>query len=370
MNELLRRLLYLPAQGTELATEVDLFHYWVITITMVGATAVFVVALFFTFRYRRRSPFDPTPRVRGGPLVEGGFISLLLAIFFVIWVIGFQLYMRMQTSPQDAMDVYVTAKKWMWKFEYADGRRSNDVLVVPARRPVRLVMTSRDVIHSFFVPAFRMKQDVLPGRYTTLWFEAREPGLYRGYCAEYCGESHSRMWADVVALDAADYERWNAGAEPPSLVAAAFRSMERDRGALAGVASVPPPGAPGEEQEFRSMALRGRDVAARKGCLSCHTLDGQRHVGPSFRGLWGRNELLADGSQVLAEDGYLTRSMMDPAAQIVAGYAPVMPTYLGQLEPEEVGALLELIKSLRDPVQQPASIDYPKLVPAEGGTTQ
>ena len=296
----------------------------VITVTMLGATAAFGAALLFSWRYRRRGEGELTPVVRAPLLLEVAVIGSLLSLFLLFWLVGFQQFLRLRLPPEDAMEIYVTGKKWMWQFAYPGGQRTNARLVVPAGRPVKLIMTSRDVIHSFYVPAFRVKQDVLPGRYTTTWFEAVRPGTYRLSCAEYCGTGHSEMWADVVALSGADWDTWIAG---------------------------------GLEE---SMAQRGLEVAARRGCLSCHSLDGQRHVGPSFRGLYLRRQRLIDG-EVVADDAYLTRSMMEPNAQIVAGYAPVMPTYLGQLDPAEVGALLELIKSLRAPMPSPPGVDYPPL---------
>ena len=327
MNELFRRILWLPVQGSTVAGEVDALHYAVITITMIGATGVFAAALYFTWRYRRTDEAALTPPIRAPLLLELAVVGGLLCLFLLFWRVGFQQYLRLQSPPADAIEIYVTGKKWMWKFAYPGGQRTNARLVVPAGRPVKLIMTSRDVIHSFYVPAFRIKQDVLPGRYTTAWFEVVRPGVYPLFCAEYCGTGHSEMKAEVVALSGADWEAWIAGAE--------------------------------EE----SMAAQGLEVAARRGCLSCHTLDGQRHVGPSFRGLYGGVRQLIDG-EAIADEAYLTRSMMEPAAQVVAGYAPVMPTYLGQLDAGEVAALVELIKSLRHPNPPPPGVDYPPIAPA------
>lgn len=358
MNEFFRRILYLPIQGSRLAAEIDGFHYFVISITMIGATFVFGTALWFTYRYRRRGEGEITPLVRGGWIFETAVITGLLTLFVSVWVFGFHQYMHMQIPPANAMDVYVVGKKWMWKFAYPNGARSQGVLVVPEKRDVRLIMTSRDVVHSFYVPVFRMKQDVIPGRYTTFWFRAEEPGIYRVYCAEYCGESHSAMWADVAVLRTAEFEAWEAGGAPPQLLSEALSDFDtavsrggglavRDASARQGV-------------DLQTMAERGRDVAARKGCLSCHTLDGQPHLGPTWRGLWGSPRPIAGGTTTLADDAYLTRSMMDPGVEMVAGFPNIMPTFQGQLEPEEVASLIELIKSLRDPLPPP-DIQMPTL---------
>ncbi len=315
MNELLRRALGLPPQASAMAREVDHLHFVVISATMLGATLVALVALWFLARYRRRAE-GPTPPVSMPTGLEAALVAGTLGLFLAFWVAGYRQYLRMREPPRGALDVYVTAKQWMWKFARADGSSEGAVLVVPAGRPVRLVMTSRDVIHSFFVPALRLKQDVLPGRYVTAWFTADRPGTYDVFCAEYCGLSHSRMRASVVVLSPEDYQSW---LEP---------SARREPGGI-------------------DLPALGREVAVRRQCLACHTVDGQRHIGPTWRGLFGREVTLADGRRVVADEAYLTRSMMDPAEEVVAGFAPVMPTYFGVLDPPEAAALVEYIRSLR-----------------------
>jgi cytochrome c oxidase subunit 2 len=231
------------------------------------------------------------------------------------------------------MPVYVTAKQWMWTFEYGDGRTSMDELTVPVSRPIKLVMTSRDVIHSFYVPAFRMKHDVVPGRYYAAWFEANAPGLYDIDCAEYCGVDHSRMLGKVRVLSASDYARWL------------------------------------EHRPAGDLVERGRDVAVRQGCLACHTLDGQPHIGPTWAGLYRSSVRLTDGRTVVADEAYLTRSMMDPEVEIVDGYKGVMPTYRNLLKEPEVAALVELIESVQERPPAP-STTLPKVVPLGSGEPQ
>ena len=357
MNEFLRLILYLPKQATSLARDIDQLHYWVIGITMAGATGVAVAALWFTFRYRRRYEGELTPQVQGGFALEMAFISSLAILFVTFWVIGFQQFIRIRTPPKDAMVVYVTGKQWMWKFAYPEGPSTIGTLVVPVDRNVKLVMTSRDVIHSFYVPAFRVKQDVLPGRYETFWFRAEHQGLYKIFCAEYCGLNHSKMWGDVLVVSPEDFDRWLRGTAVEDLV---NLPAGRDRQVVATFDDPYVRRSPfGVVLEGRplSMADRGRMVAERRGCLSCHTLDGQRHIGPTWRGLWGREVSLATGETVRADEAYLTRSMMDPQVQLVAGYPAVMPTYQGMLEPAEVGAILELIRALEAPL--PTGVRYP-----------
>jgi cytochrome c oxidase subunit 2 len=329
MNELLRRLLDLPPQASTFAYGVDLLHYAVIGTTMLGAAFVFLLALYFLAMGRRHAPGTPTEPVPTSSATEITIIAGLLSIFITFWVVGATQYNRIMSPPADAIPVYVTAKQWMWKFSYADGRSSIDVLTVPVGRPIKLVMTSRDVIHSFYVPAFRMKHDVVPGRYYAAWFQATTPGTFDIRCAEYCGLSHSGMLGHVRVLDADDYRRWQETATP------------------------------GESQDLATEGLR---VAARRGCLGCHTIDGQPHIGPSFAGLYGADVALQDGHTIVADDGYLTRSMMEPQADVVAGFQPVMPSYRGILEEPEVAALVELIASLQSRPDAP-SVALPKVAP-------
>ncbi|MGZ5966506.1 MAG: cytochrome c oxidase subunit II [Polyangiales bacterium] len=311
--DVVRRMLFLPEQASSAAPGVDLLHFCVIGVTMTGAVAVAAVTTGFLLRYARTRENEPTPHVRTGPWAMVVKIFGPLLLFLAFWVVGFRQYIAIETPPAGAIDVYVTGKQWMWKFAYPSGASSISNLVVPKGRPVRLIMTSRDVIHSFYVPAFRVKQDVLPGRTTTLWFTATRTGTFDIFCAEYCGTSHSGMGGAVTVLEERDFAQW----------------LEHEGGSS-------------------SMAARGAGLARDKQCLACHSVDGQKHIGPSFRGLYRSSVLLTDGRTVLADEAYLTRSMMLPAADVHAGFTPVMPTYEGRLDADEVGALVEYIKSLRD----------------------
>lgn len=363
MNEFLRWILYLPEQATTLAKEIDQLHYWVIGSTMGGATLVAIAALWWAFRYRAKAPDELTPQVQGGLALELSFIGGLAALFLLFWVVGFNQYLRIRIPPKDGQVIYVTGKQWMWKFAYPEGKQTIATLVVPARERINLIMTSRDVIHSFYVPAFRIKQDVLPGRYETMWFEAKRPGLYKIFCAEYCGTGHSQMWGDVVVLDAEAYQLWLEGEPLENLIV--YPPGEARRVISTGRdAKVPDyPRAIAEQGYPRSMADRGLEVAAEKGCLSCHTLDGQPHLGPTWRGLWYRQVQLVTGERVVADEAYLTRSMMDPGFQVVVGFGNIMPSYQGLLEPGEVGAILELIRTLADPLPDPDRYPEPLVDP-------
>jgi cytochrome c oxidase subunit 2 len=339
MQELLRRLLFLPPEATETARQIDRLHFFVIGVTFAGAIAVGLVSLAFVVQFRAVRENASTPVVHVPRRIELGVAGALLALFIAWWVVGFRQYVAIHTPPRESLEVYVTAKQWMWKFSRTNGQRSAGVLVVPEGRPVRLILTSRDVVHSFFVPAFRIKQDALPGRYTSLWFDADKVGTYPVYCAEYCGVDHSRMWASVVVLSPSDYSRWLAGGVPDA-VAHAGAQPDLDRGVVG-------------EAGLTSLADRGRTAASRYACLSCHTIDGQRHVGPSFQGLYRSSVALADGRTVVADEDYLTRSMMEPRADLVKGFTPVMPTYQGVVEQADVAALVEFIKSLRFDTARP-----------------
>jgi cytochrome c oxidase subunit 2 len=320
MNELMRKILGLPPQASTVAFEIDVLHYVVISIALLGAILVTATIAVLLVRFRRReSGTAPPPRPRRIPVwVEGGVIGGLLSMFVVFWIIGFRQFVHLRTPPRDAVDVYVVAKQWMWTFAYPDGSASTADVYVPAGRPVRLLMTSRDVIHSFYVPDFRLKQDVLPGRTTTLWFEAKKPGTHDIFCAEYCGTEHSLMRGRVIVLDEAAW---------------AERAEKYPTG--------------------ENLAAKGEKVASERGCLRCHTVDGTPYLGPTWAGLYDSKVTLADGTQVRADEAYLTESMMDPEVKMVSGFPPIMPSYLGLLQAGEVAALVHYIRSLpAHPAQQ------------------
>jgi cytochrome c oxidase subunit II len=330
MNELMRRLLFLPEQASEYAQEVDQLHFFIITTTMIAATGVFATAIFFFLRWRRRSDSDVTPHVEPKAIHEAIFIGLPLALFLLWFGIGYPYFVRLSLPPKDAMDVFVQGKKWMWKFAYPGGPNAVDTLRVPAGRPVRLLITSRDVIHSFFVPALRVKADALPGRYTQTWFNATKTGRYEIFCAEYCGMGHSAMLGELVVMPPAEWDQW---------------ITEQRRGGQAVAQDSLPTG---ENVLLASNVVKeGERVATEQGCMKCHSVDGSRHIGPTWVDLYLRQEKLKDGRTVVADETYLTRSMMDPGAEIVAGFQNVMPTYQGKLSPPEVAAVVEYIKSLK-----------------------
>jgi cytochrome c oxidase subunit 2 len=220
----------------------------------------------------------------------------------------------MNVTPANAMEVKVTAQKWFWTFNYKEGASTTNELVVPVNRPVKLLMSSQDVIHSFFVPSFRVKMDVLPNRYTTLWFEAPDAGEYDLFCTEYCGKGHSEMIGKVKVVSDAEYSNWLASSSAGS--------------------DLPP-------EEY------GQELYKSKACFTCHSLDGTPSVGPTFKGIFGRSEKMTDGSTIVVDENYIRKSVLEPQAQVVEGFQPVMPTYQGVVNNEQIDALIAFLKTVK-----------------------
>jgi cytochrome c oxidase subunit 2 len=327
----LRRLLQLPEAASTYAFRVDRLHFFVIIVTMAAAALIGLAALTWIVRYRRRPGRETGGRYVPPRWMEPLIIFGPLSLFLLWFAIGFYDFVYLQSPPKDAMDVYITAKKWMWKFSYPGGPSSVEVLTIPAGRPVRALLTSRDVIHSFFVPAFRVKQDAIPARYTQTWFEATKPGRYEVFCAEYCGLSHSMMRAEVVVLEPDEFDAWLAD-QRRGLAA------RQDAGAPLGPIA---------------LVEQGRAASVRRGCFACHSIDGAPHIGPTWLDLYHRTEDLEGGGTVFADEAYLTESMMDPGAKIVLGYQNLMPTFQGILSAPEAAAIVEYIKTLQSGALRP-----------------
>jgi len=330
MNEFFRKLLFLPEQASTFAEGVDELHYFVMLTTVVMAIGVAALAAFFVFRYGRRSESQTTPHVEPTLQLEALFVGVPLILFLLWFAVGFRQFVVQDTPPADAMDVYVMAKKWMWKFNYPDGPNSVNILRVPAGRPVRLLMTSQDVIHSFFVPDFRVKKDLIPGRYTQTWFTATTPGKYQVLCSQYCGAGHSIMRAEVIVMKPAEYEAWLANLKKgiPNTQDGTPTPIERVAAST-------------------SLVEQGKKIALEQGCVKCHTINGGRHIGPTWLDIFGRHEEMKDGEKITVDEGYMTESIMDPNAKIVKGYDPVMPSFQNKLAGPEIAALVEYMKSLQ-----------------------
>ncbi len=332
LNEFYRRALALPEQASTIASSIDHLHYFQITVMFAVASVIGAVTLVFVLRYRRRAEDQVGRRVDVPRTFEVGIYSGLFALFMLFWVVGFRQFTDLEMPPDDAIDVYVSAKQWVWKFAYEEGPASVGVLYAPAGRPVRLRLTSRDVIHSFFVPAFRIKRDAVPGTYTTIWFEATRPGRYPVLCAELCGVGHSHMRAEVVVLAPQAFDAWLDGrpALLPPDTAAGTPYVDRRSGL----------------EPMSRLAELGRAAAARHGCLQCHTVDGSPGDGPTWLNLFGARETMQTGEVVYVNPAYITQSMMDPTAEIVAGFPPIMPSFQGRITPAEVAAIIEYMRAL------------------------
>ncbi len=308
-----------PDAASTTAPPVDRLYLFMVLLSAVMTVVIAGLIVYLSVRYRRDAKVDRR-QLPTSIRMELSWIVLSLPVLLAIYFWGAKVGFFLLRPPENATPVTVVAKQWMWKFQHADGRREIDVLHVPVGQPVRLTMISQDVIHSFYVPAFRIKQDVLPGRYTSAWFHATEPGRYRIYCAEYCGTNHSRMIGYVEALTPADYVAWLSGA-----------SAENEPPEVAG------------EKLFEQYQ-----------CASCHRRDGTTGRGPSLAGLFGAEVPLVGDATTVADDEYLRESILRPAAKIVAGYQPIMPSYQGQIGEESIVDLIAYIKSLQGEGAAPA----------------
>lgn len=315
-----------PQAASANAQTVDHLYLVFVIGSAVIVAAIFLLILYFVVRFRRREGNLVAKRVKESAYIELAWSGIPLLILMGAFVWGARIYFDEAVPPANSTEIYVVGKQWMWKLQHPEGNREINELHVPAGQPVKLVMTSEDVIHSFFIPAFRIKQDVLPGRYTQLWFQASTEGRFPLLCAEYCGTNHSRMHGWVYAMAPAEYQRWLSG------------------------------GATGE-----TMSEAGQKVFHRLACATCHARDG-----PPLQGLYRRRVPLSDGSVVLADEAYIRRSIIDPAAQIVRGYEPIMPTFAGNATEEEILQLIAYVRSLKNlppgslPESAPAGPQAPK----------
>lgn len=305
---------FFPVQGSSGAGTVDEIFYFIFWICFFFFCLIVGLMTYFVLRYRRRPGVEVEKSTSHSNLLEITWSTIPTLIVGVIFLWGFFGYMDMRTPPDDAYEIRVVAKKWSWSFIYPNGHMEPN-LHVPVDRPVLLVMSSDDVIHSLFVPAFRIKMDVVPGRYNKLWFDARRVGEYTLFCAEYCGQQHSKMLAKVVVHPAGEFESW---------LADAANFLEK-----------------------MTPAEGGQVLYTRRGCSQCHSIDGSAKVGPTFKGAFGTEQALADGTPVVVDENYIRRSILEPQAQVRAGYKPQMPTYAGQIRDEEIDALIAYIKSLK-----------------------
>jgi cytochrome c oxidase subunit 2 len=302
---------FFPDTASANAPEVDLLYWFLILVSVVMTVLIFGAVATFAIKYRRKSEDEIPKPIEGSTKLEITWSIIPFLVMLVMFGWGAKIFYDSYTPPKDAYNIYVVGKQWMWKVQYPEGQREINELHVPTGRPVRITLASEDVIHSFFIPAFRVKHDVVPGHYDEVWFTATKPGRYHIFCAEYCGTEHSGMigWVNVMTPTA--FENWLAGG-----------------------------GGEG------TMAAQGEKLFQQLGCSTCHLLDEQGRC-PILRGVYGSQVLLDDGTTVVANDAYIRESILNPNAKIVSGFhKDVMPTFQGQVTEENLLQLIEYVKSL------------------------
>ncbi|HYD48643.1 MAG TPA: cytochrome c oxidase subunit II [Terriglobales bacterium] len=307
---------FFPARASTLASEVDALYLFLIAVSTFFGLLIASLIVYLSLRFRRRHPDQVGEPIRGSVALELVWTVTPFVIAMTMFLWGAKVYLAMHRPPDNAIQVFAVGRQWMWKIQHMEGRREINELHVPIGQPVRVTLTSEDVIHSFFVPAFRMKMDAVPGRYTTTWFEPTMVGEYHLFCAEYCGTAHSRMIGKVVVMEQDDYQAWLSGEGPDQASAAQG-----------------------------SMASTGASLFEQKGCVTCHQSQ-PGALGPVLAGIAGKARPLQDGTEVVADDAYLRESILNPQAKMVSGYQPVMPTFKGQLTEEQVLQLIQYIKGL------------------------
>jgi len=335
------RTLFMPVQASTFAEKVDATYYGIYWLSVVMFVGVISAAAWFVLKYKRKHHQE----IPSGPLhatfLEVFWSVLPLIAVMIIFFSGFKGYMYLAIPPDNATEIYVSARKWSWQFTYPNGLSEMNELRVPKGAPIKLIMTSisdekilslseeqklkpedvfkekerrTPVLHSFYVPAFRVKKDVVPGQYSTLWFEATQVGSFDVFCAEYCGTNHSDMRAKIIVMEPQDYKQWLEKAAAGNIV---------------------------------PTADLGKELYRKQNCFTCHSVDGSPSVGPTFKGLFGKNESFADGSSKVVDENYLRESVVDPKAKIVKGFPPIMPPYKGLLKDPEITSLIEYIKTLK-----------------------
>lgn len=305
-----------PPQASTTAHEVDWLFFALTAVSLFFVVVVFLPIAFFAIKYRRGSKADRSNPSSNSIFLESGWtiFPLILAIGLFGW--GAASYYHMERMPPDALQMQVVGKQWMWQLQHAEGKKEINELHVPLGRVVRLTMTSQDVIHSFFIPAFRVKQDAVPGRYTGEWFKPTKVGEYHLFCAEYCGTKHSAMIGRVVVMEPAEYERWLTSGE----------SME-------------------------SIVLAGERLFRERGCSGCHSANSQFRS-PLLEGIYGKPVPLSTGEVVTADDQYLRDSILLPAKQISAGYENIMPSFTGRVSEDEIMQIIAYLKSIADQTRE------------------
>ena len=299
-----------PEQASTLAPSVDNLYFFITAVTAFFAVLVVIFVIVFAVKYRDRTGERVGAPITGSIPLELGWSIIPFFISMAIFAWATVVFFEIVRAPDQTLEIYSTGKRWMWRFQHVDGQSEINQLHVPLGRPVKVIFTSEDVLHSLYIPAFRVKADAIPGRYSSIWFTPTKAGEYHLFCAEYCGTQHSGMVGSVVVMEPNDYQAWLSG----------------------GGAGL-------------TMAARGEQLFQQLGCVGCHLNDGSGR-GPSLTGKYGAQEALANGTTVNVDDTYIRESILNPQARLVAGYGPVMPTFQGLVNEEGLMSLIEFIKSL------------------------
>jgi cytochrome c oxidase subunit II len=315
-----------PPEASKIAPQMDALIFFMVLVSLIGLTIVVLLIIGFSILYhKRRHPI--AVQIEGSTRLELTWTIIPLILFMVMWAWGARIYFRVFTPPVNAMNIYVVGKQWMWKVEHPGGQHEINSLHVPAGRAVQLTLISQDVFHSFSVPAFRVKREVIPGRYTTVSFEATVPGTYHLFCTQYCGKDHSHMEGDVVVQTPEDYRKWLATSTSGS-----------------------------------SLAQNGEKLFASLHCNACHNEQANAR-GPNLIHVYGSKLTLANGEAITVDDAYLRQSILNPSQHSIQGYAPIMPTYQGQISEEGIFALLEYIKGLNSSYRIQQTLNTSELSP-------
>lgn len=319
-----------PPEASKIAPQMDALYFFMVLVSLIGLTIVILLVVSFSILYsKKRHPV--AVQIEGSTLLEATWTIIPLGLFLVMFVWGALIYFRVYTPPANAMNIYVVGKQWMWKAEHPGGQHEINALHIPMGRPIQLTLISQDVFHSFSIPAFRVKREAIPGRYTNVWFEATTPGTYHLFCTQYCGTNHSAMIGDIVVLTPDDYKKWLSGSTSGS-----------------------------------SLAQNGERLFASLSCNACHSGEaGSR--GPNLAGIYGSRITLANGSTAQADEAYLRDAILNPSEHVAQGYTPIMPTYQGQVSEDGVISLVEYIKSLNSNYRVQQTLNTTALLPESEG---
>ena len=321
---MLRNLPFFPEQASVQAGQVDAVYFFMVAVTAFFSLLIAGLIVFFAVKYRRREDDGIGVAIHGSLTLELLWTFVPLGIVMVMFVWGAKVFFDLYRPPAGAMEIFVVGKQWMWKVQHMEGQREINELHVPVGRPVKLIMGSEDVLHSYYIPAFRVKADVIPGRYNTMWFTANKPGQYHLFCAEYCGTRHSGMIGRIIAMEPPDFQEWLSGGRAADSPVAAGAKL------------------------FQDLV-----------CNTCHTGDTQGR-GPVLNGVYGKPVQLQGGGTVIADDAYIRESIMNPQAKIVAGFQPAMPTFQGLVTEEQLLQLIAYVRSLSQPGAPPTPAATPK----------